>query len=505
MADPMINGLIEGLLDYGLLEGLIEKADISYARNVLLSLYGISGYDHAGVAAIPVKDIQTHLDQMVLWAYEQGLIASHLPPLADLFSTKVMQALSMRPSEVNRTFDQHYQKSPRDAADWFYHYAKAINYIQTARVNKNIIWKQMTDFGEMVMTINLSKPEKDPKSIMAEAKQTQTHYPKCLLCVENVGFEGHMNHPARQTHRVIPLTLNKEPWFFQYSPYGYYHEHAIVINEAHTPMKITHQTYERLCDFVDWMPHYFVGSNADLPLVGGSMLSHDHYQAGHYKMPMEQAQVKSRHSLKAFPGVSLERLDWPLTVIRLRSDQREHVIGAACHITDIWKTHDDAECSILSHTHDTSHHTVTPIVRRVNGVYEIDVVLRDNQVSKAHPEGIFHPHRSVHPVKKENIGLIEVMGLAVLPDRLLKTMEVMIDSIEKNQTWEAIAHHEEVTGFEEIYHTIRCLHKEDQPAAQTVRQVIGDVFVEGLTHAGVFKHTQEGDLGFGRLIERLNQ
>ncbi len=502
----MIKFELESLLLYGLFHEFYTKEDLDAIRGSLCETLKMPLYDWSEVKLTsPLTDISDILSRITKWAVEKELIPSSQPPYSDLFDTAIMGILCPKPSVVTNRFQGLYSQSPKMATNWYYSFSKATNYIRMERMTKNVEWIQPTVYGDMIMTINLSKPEKDPKAIAEAALIKETGFPKCLLCVENVGYAGNINQPPRQNHRIIPLSLNEEPWVFQYSPYIYYNEHAIVINQHHVPMAITKETFVRLCDFVSQFDHYFIGSNADLPLVGGSMLTHDHYQAGCFDMPMAKAASYRDYTIKGYETVQVTWLNWPLTVLRLISKESKEVIALADKITMAWRNYTSDVDDLLSHTGPEQHHTVTPIARKRQGYYEIDVVLRDNRRSKLYPDGIYHPHKEVHPVKKENIGLIEVMGLAVLPSRLKDTVQKLAQALEENKQWQEIEVDPLLAGFQDIYEEITVSYKFEASHIDNVKDVIGQVFVKGLEHSGVMKITEIGEAAMIKFIETLNR
>lgn len=512
---------IESLLTYGLFHKFYTNEDVDAVRGKLCEYLNVPLYDAGelqdaeqgnkseGLADGADQGTDTDLEKILAritdWAFESGMIKSNHPPYSDNFDTALMGILCPMPSEVSRRFKELYAASPKSATDWYYSFSKETNYIRMSRMTKNVVWQQPTAYGDMVMTINLSKPEKDPKAIAEAANLKETNFPKCLLCAENVGYAGTVNQPARQNHRVIPLTLANEPWILQYSPYIYYNEHAIVINKKHTPMVINRDTFVRLCEFVTHLDHYFIGSNADLPLVGGSMLTHDHYQAGCYDMPMAKAEAFKAYELNGFDQVKVTWLNWPLTVLRLSGKSAEEVIALADKITTVWRGYTSEVDELFSHTGSEAHHTVTPIVRKNLGNFEIDVVLRDNRRSEQYPDGIYHPHVEIHPVKKENIGLIEVMGLAVLPSRLKETAECLADGLAEQKSWGDIVANPLVAGFEAIYGRMLATYQTGKSAMSHVQDVIGQVFVEGLEHSGVMPISDCGEKAMERFIAAVNQ
>ncbi|MGN0145312.1 MAG: UDP-glucose--hexose-1-phosphate uridylyltransferase, partial [Clostridium sp.] len=421
----------------------------------------------------------------------------------DLFDTKVMNCLMPRPSEVIYKFNKLYNESPEKATDYYYKLSIASNYIRKDRINKNIIWKTHTEYGDLDITINLSKPEKDPRDIAKAKLLKSTSYPKCLLCKENEGFYGNLNHPARQTHRIIPLKLGTEKYFLQYSPYTYYNEHCIILNSEHIPMKISRKTFENLLNFIDILPHYFAGSNADLPIVGGSILSHDHYQGGRYTFAMEKAPIEKTYSIKGYENITVGRVKWPMSVIRLNGDNKKTLIDLSSHILDVWRNYSDESVEILSITNNEPHNTITPIARRKNGNYELDLVLRNNRTSDKYPLGIFHPHNEVHHIKKENIGLIEVMGLAVLPARLKEELTLLKDALIKKLP--DISDNEIISKHNDWYKYLISNYDTitEDNVCEILQKEIGIKFAEVLKHAGVFKRNEKGMSAFDKFISTL--
>ena len=428
----MIQERILELTEYGLVTGLVEPEDRRFTINRLLELFHLDELEDEVAAAYAKRTPMTQesaeaalediLNEMLDYAAEDGLMPEDTITYRDLFDTKIMGMLVPRPSEVIKKFQALYQISPKEATDYFYKLSRDTNYIRRYRIKKDQKWTADTEFGTLDITINLSKPEKDPKAIAAAKLAKQSGYPKCLLCKENEGYAGRVNHPARQNHRIIPVTINHSDWFFQYSPYVYYNEHCIVFNAEHTPMKIEKATFGKLLDFVEQFPHYFVGSNADLPIVGGSILSHDHFQGGHYEFAMAKAPVEKELVFKGFEDVKAGIVKWPMSVIRISAPQKERLIELADKILLAWRGYTDEAAFIFAETDGELHNTITPIARRRGDLYELDLVLRNNITTEEHPLGVYHPHAKLHHIKKENIGLIEVMGLAVLPARLKKEM-----------------------------------------------------------------------------------
>lgn len=492
---------ILGLVDYGLREQLIEGEDRVVVTNALLETLSLDGIPDSTVAPRPTS-LWELLDVLVKDAHARGLIPSDQPPYSDLYDTKIMGLLTPRQSTVNRRFWREHADLPEKATDDFYALSRATGYIRTNRTSKNRHWKVPSPYGEIEITINLSKPEKDPKAIAAARKQKSSGYPKCVLCMENAGYAGTLNHPARQNHRLVSLSLADEPWYLQYSPYVYYNEHCIVLKEKHEPMKINETTFERLLDFVDLFPHYFVGSNADLPIVGGSLLSHDHFQGGRHVFAMERAQSLRSYKIPGFEDVRVSHLKWPLTVLRLKGADRMSLVNLAERIRGSWALYSDPGAHVLANTGAEKHHTITPICRRREDGYELDIVLRDNHTSDAYPDGVFHPHPEVHPVKKENIGLIEVMGLAVLPPRLVPVMTSLEEAYGRGVTVEALGKEEQLADFRGVYDRMRRI-KGDIDAGERVRRAIGELFIKGLEDAGVYKQTTEGVKALERFIATL--
>ncbi len=496
----MIDQAIRQLVDYGLRTGLVGKDDEIYTVNRLLELLEIEEYEDRPAPAAKLEDI---LKALLDYAVEAGVMKEDGIVYRDLFDTKLMGALTGRPGEVIEKFRKLYQESPRKATDFYYQFSQDTDYIRRYRIKKDQKWTTPTAYGDLDITINLSKPEKDPKAIAAAKLAKQSGYPKCLLCMENVGYAGRVNHPARQNHRVIPVTINGQEWGFQYSPYVYYNEHCIVFNKKHIPMKIERDTFRKLFDFVRQFPHYFVGSNADLPIVGGSILSHDHFQGGPYTFAMEKAGVEETFQVKGFEDVEAGVVKWPMSVIRLRAADSDRIVELADHILTVWRGYTDEEAFIYACTDGEPHNTITPIARRSGELYEMDLVLRNNITTEECPLGVYHPHDELHHIKKENIGLIEVMGLAVLPARLKDEMELLKayliqgkdvrseESLEKHADW--------VDGFRDKYPEFT-----EENTEKILREEIGLVFMEVLEDAGVYKRTEEGRKYFRRFLERVS-
>ncbi len=493
----MIDASIQKLINYAVKEGLIEEADRAYATNRIIE---ILDKDDFNACEAEGADLEVILKELLDYAVEKGLCEDSVV-YRDLFDTKIMGALTPRPSEVIRTFKEKYEISPKEATDYFYYLSVASDYIRKYRIKKDLKWVTRTEYGDIDITVNLSKPEKDPKAIAAAKTMAQSGYPKCLLCRENEGYRGRVNSPARQNHRIIPVRINDSDWFFQYSPYVYYNEHCIVFNSEHTPMQINDATFKKLLDFVEKFPHYFVGSNADLPIVGGSILTHDHFQGGNYTFAMAKAPVETELKFKGFEDVKAGIVNWPMSVIRLSGD-KERIISLASKILAAWRGYTDEAAFIFSETDGEKHNTITPIARKNGENFELDLVLRNNITTDEHPMGVYHPHAELHHIKKENIGLIEVMGLAVLPARLKTEMQVLKEKLlsgEDLTSDERTASHAEwASGFEKKHGR---LTKDN--IDKIVEDEIGIVFSKVLEHAGVYKRTAEGKAAFLRFTESV--
>lgn len=496
---------IEKLLAFAESAKLIESEDVVYSRNKLLAVFGLDDCEEV-TETFEIEKPYDILNRMCDWAAEKGLIENTFDE-RDLFDTKVMGELTPRPSEVIKKFKEDYKVSPETATDNYYAFSQNTNYIRVDRIAKNLHWLADTEYGNIEITVNLSKPEKDPRDIAKAKLAPQSSYPKCLLCKENEGYQGRMNHPARQNHRIIPVTLTNEPWFLQYSPYVYYNEHCILFSGEHRPMKISRGSFERVLEFVDIFPHYFVGSNADLPIVGGSILSHDHFQGGHHDFPMAKAETEETFTIKGFEDVAVEKVKWPMSVIRLRGKSKEKLVDLSDKILTAWRGYSDEKCEIFAFTGDTPHNTITPIARKKNGAYEIDLVLRNNRTSEEYPLGIFHPHQELHHIKKENIGLIEVMGLAVLPGRLKEEMKILEELMVEKNAVSLIRENEKVEKHADWCEEI--LKKYENITVENVENIIkveiGIAFSKVLENAGVYKQDEEGKAGYRRFIEFLNK
>lgn len=496
----MIYDSIKKLMVYALDKGLIEKEDVIYTQNMIIDALGLDEYVDSGNEFHDV-DLEETLSELLDYAAENGIIENS-PVYRDLFDTKLMGLLTERPSSVIRKFNALYKKSPEEATDYFYKFSCDTDYIRRYRIKKDVKWTVPSEYGEIDITINLSKPEKDPKAIAAAKTAKQSGYPKCNLCRENEGYAGRVNSPARENHRIIPITINDSPWCFQYSPYVYYNEHCIVFNSEHTPMRIDKYTFRKLLDFVTLFPHYFVGSNADLPIVGGSILSHDHFQGGRYEFAMAKAPIEKELTFPGFSDIKAGIVNWPLSTIRLRAKDSAGLCELAEKILDAWRSYTDKDAFIFAETDGEKHNTITPIARRRGELFELDLVLRNNITTQEHPLGVYHPHAQLHHIKKENIGLIEVMGLAVLPARLKEEMQILSEfmvsgkdpasdeRIEKHAAW-----------AKEIVQKYDDINKEN--ADKILKHEIGKVFVKVLEDAGVYKCTPDGRKAFMRFIKAI--
>lgn len=504
----MIQENILALTAYGLETGLITPADETYTVNRLLELFEVDEIEDAVIDAQktkPVPPLEDILSEMMDYAYEQGIMKENSIVYRDLFDTKIMGCLVARPGEIREKFKNLYEKeSPQAATDYFYKLSCDSNYIRRDRIKKDQKWTADTEFGTLDVTINLSKPEKDPKAIAAAKNAKQSSYPKCQLCSTNEGYAGRVNHPARQNHRIIPVTINGSDWFFQYSPYVYYNEHCIVFNTEHTPMKIERAAFAKLFDFVEQFPHYFVGSNADLPIVGGSILTHDHFQGGHYTFAMAKAKIEKEIRFEGFADVKAGIVKWPMSVIRISGPDKERLIDLADKILLAWRGYTDEAAFVFAETDGEPHNTITPIARKRGDDFELDLVLRNNITTEEHPLGVYHPHANLHHIKKENIGLIEVMGLAVLPARLKDEMAELADALvtgkDLRSTETLKSHAEWAEGFRAKYDSIT-----EENVMDIIRNEIGIVFKEVLMDAGVYKCTEEGRAVFQRFIEEVNK
>lgn len=497
-----MNKYIKSLVDYGVDCGLIEKEDVIYTTNMMLEALKLETYEEpSDVKKISTpEDLEEVLKAFTDYAVEKGLIED-TNVHRDLFDTKIMNILVPKPSQVIKTFWNEYNNSPKAATDYYYNLSKATDYIRTYRVKKDKKWVVDTEYGKLDITINLSKPEKDPKAIASLKNMKASSYPKCQLCIENEGYAGRVDHPARENHRIIPITINGAKWGFQYSPYVYYNEHCIVFAGEHTPMKMCRETFVKLFDFIDLFPHYIIGSNADLPIVGGSILTHDHFQGGNYNFPMAKAPVEKEYVINGYEDISVGRVKWPMSVIRLSGTDRERIIELSGKILDTWRGYSDEEVFIYANTEGEDHNTITPIARMRDGKYEIDLVLRNNITTKEHPLGVYHPWEELHHIKKENIGLIEVMGLAVLPARLDKELKALKEAILKGddyRTDEVLCKHADwADSLKDKYEFTK------ENIDEIINEETGLVFKQVLECAGVFKRDEAGKTAFDKFLAKL--
>ena len=496
----MIDKAISKLATYALRAGLIEDCERTWAVNTILDALKLDSYTEPGKDWEDIH-LAAVLDELLDDAYARGVLTENSVIYRDLFDTELMGRLTPRPAQVIETFQALYWESPRAATDWYYKFSQDTNYIRRDRIARDMQWKVDTEYGEIDITINLSKPEKDPKAIAAARDLPAFNYPRCQLCAENEGYAGRVNHPARQNHRIVPITINGSPWFLQYSPYVYYNEHCICLNSVHTPMKIDRACFGKLLDFVRQFPHYFVGSNADLPIVGGSILAHDHFQGGHYTFAMERAPVETPFPVPGYEDVEAGIVKWPLSVVRLASADPERLVDLADRILTAWRGYSDKAAMIYAETDGVPHNTITPIARMREGKYELDLVLRNNLTTPEHPLGLYHPHEELHHIKKENIGLIEVLGLAVLPARLKKELAAVAEGLVSGADLRAneltAKHADWAEGFAPKY-TITA-----DNALDIVQRETGLVFAQVLEHAGVYKRDKAGRDAFLRFLHTI--
>ena len=496
----MIDEAVSKLAAYALRTGLIAECEYTWAVNTILDALKLDSYTDPGKDWGEI-DLAAVLDELLDDAYARGVLTENSVVYRDLFDTELMGRLTPRPAQVIEKFQALYRESPRAATDWYYQFSQDTNYIRRDRIARDMQWKAETEYGEMDITINLSKPEKDPKAIAAARDLPASNYPRCQLCAENEGYAGRVNHPARQNHRIVPITINGSPWFLQYSPYVYYNEHCICLNSVHTPMKIDRACFGKLLDFVRQFPHYFVGSNADLPIVGGSILAHDHFQGGHYTFAMERAPVETPFTFPGYEDVQVGIVKWPMSVVRVSCEDSSRLVDLADRILNAWRGYTDESAVIYAETDGTPHNTITPIARMRDGKYELDLVLRNNLTTPEHPLGLYHPHAELHHIKKENIGLIEVMGLAVLPARLKEELAAVAESLVTGADLRAseltAKHADWAEGFAPKY-TITA-----DNALDIVQRETGLVFAQVLEHAGVYKRDEAGKAAFLRFLNTI--
>ncbi len=491
---------IKKLVEYGIQTGLTPECERIYTTNLLLEIFKEDNYEDTEIDAenLELEDI---LKNLLDEAVSRGLIEDSVV-YRDLFDTKLMNCLLPRPAQIQREFKEKYDISPEEATKYYYKLSQNSDYIRRYRVKKDMKWTVDSPYGVIDITVNLSKPEKDPKAIAAAKNAKASTYPKCQLCVENEGYAGRVNHPARENHRIMPITINDSQWGFQYSPYVYYNEHCIVFNGQHIPMKIDRAAFIKLFDFVKQFPHYFLGSNADLPIVGGSILSHDHFQGGHYTFAMAKAPIEKEVTIPGYEDVEAGIVKWPLSVLRIRHKDEQRLIDLADHVLKNWRSYTDEDAFIFAETDGEPHNTITPIARKVGDIYELDLTLRNNITTEEHPLGLYHPHAQYHNIKKENIGLIEVMGLAVLPARLKNELELLacyiVEGKDLRSNEEIVKHADWVDGFLPKYDSIT---KEN--VMDILKEEVGIVFTHVLEDAGVYKCTEEGRNAFMKFIETL--
>ncbi len=498
MSDTNVSLYIAALADHGIQKGMIAPEDRVWAVNSLLHEMGLYAYEEP--EKIPEMSLEEILAGLLDYAVKEGRIDDN-PVSRDLLDTALMGVLTPRPTLVISQFQHLFRENPEHATDWYYQFSQDTDYIRAYRIAKDVKWVTPTEYGDLDITINLSKPEKDPKAIAAAKSAPQSGYPKCQLCYENEGYSGRANHPARQNHRIIPITIDGTDWFFQYSPYVYYNEHCIVLNKKHTPMKIDRAAFRKLLDFVRQFPHYFVGSNADLPIVGGSILSHDHFQGGRYTFAMEKAEIEETVSFPGFEDVEAGLVKWPMSVIRIRCADSARLVELADKILLAWRGYSDPSVFVYAETDGEPHNTITPIARKRGGKFELDLVLRNNITTDEYPLGVYHPHQELHHIKKENIGLIEVMGLAVLPSRLKNEMarlgEMLVNGGDPAADEELAKHAPWAAELQKKYTFTK------DNADEILRQEIGAVFAKVLEHAGVFKRNGEGKAAFLRFVQSV--
>jgi UDPglucose--hexose-1-phosphate uridylyltransferase len=496
----MIEKNIQELVSYGVKTGLIPSDDVIYTTNRLLEMFAVSEY-------LPTDDeleerpLVQILDDMIAYAVEAGILEDDTQTLRDLFDTKIMGCITPPPSVVRKKFNELMAASPKEATDYYYKFSKDTNYIRTDRIAKDEKWTTHTEYGDIDITINLSKPEKDPRDIAKAGQAKKSGYPSCLLCCENEGYAGHFSHPARQNHRIIPISLGGDDYFLQYSPYVYYNEHCIILNKKHIPMVINRSTFVKLMEFVQLFPHYTAGSNADLPIVGGSILSHDHFQGGGYTFAMAKAPYESEFTLPGYENIRAGIVKWPMSVIRLQGRDINDIANAADHILSAWRGYTDEAAFVYAETDGTPHNTITPIARMRDGLIELDLVLRNNITTDEHPMGVYHPHAQYHNIKKENIGLIEVMGLAVLPARLKNEMGLLADAILEGKDISSISDIAKHAQWAQSW--IGSYDITPDNINSIIKDEISKVFVKVLECAGVYKADQKGRTDFNRFISTL--
>ena len=498
----MIYQQINKMISYGINTGLIEENDKIYVRNRILALLKLDSYKETDSICENIDELGQILSSITDFAVEKGLIENDSIVYTDMFDTLIMDVLTPYPSEVIRTFNNLYKASPKEATDYFYKLSCDSNYIRRDRIKKDIKWTVDSEYGEIEITINRSKPEKDPKAIAAAKFSADVSYPKCQLCIENEGYEGRANHPARQNHRIIPVDICGEKWGLQYSPYVYYNEHCILLNSKHVPMVIDRSVFCKLLDFVKQFNHYMIGSNADLPIVGGSILSHEHFQGGNHVFAMHRAESERFYEIAGFENVEVSTLKWPMSVIRLRSENAEDIVNLSDRILTKWRSYTDEDAFIFAETDGEKHNTITPIASMAGRKYVMDLVLRNNITTDEHPLGVYHPHAELHHIKKENIGLIEVMGLAVLPSRLVEELDAVADAIingtDMTQNEKTVAHKD---WAEEVMKNHPGINKSN--VDEILKEEVGKIFIRVLEHAGVYKRDENGRKAFDNFMRQM--
>lgn len=499
----MIYEEIDRLVSYGILTGLIDESDSIYVRNRLLTKLGLDAYEETGIKCNKIEELDDILKNITDYAVSKDMLENDSVVYRDIFDTEIMDTLTPYPSTVIKEFNSLYEKSSKEAADYFYKLSCDTNYIRRGRIKKDVKWTVDSAYGEIEITINRSKPEKDPKAIAAAKLQKQSSYPKCQLCVENEGYGGRVNHPARQNHRIIPVDICGSRWGFQYSPYVYYNEHCIVFNSEHVPMVIDRSAFAKLLDFITRFNHYIIGSNADLPIVGGSILTHEHFQGGNHIFAMHRAKSEKLYKIPGFEDIEVSRLTWPMSVLRLRSDDTERLVELADKILTSWRAYTDEDAFIYAETDGEPHNTITPIASMADGKYVLDLVLRNNITTEENPLGVYHPHAELHHIKKENIGLIEVMGLAVLPSRLVEELDAVADAIVNGNDLDA--DEKTASHAEWARNTVIPNHPEinKDNVMDILKEEVGKVFVTVLEHAGVYKRDEAGMAAFDRFVAQL--
>ena len=495
----------ERLVNYGLKKNLFEKEDTTYIRNSLIEIFKLDEYEIEEVQDENLENPTEILDNLLNYAFENKILESNSSVYRDLLDTKIMNVLMPRPSQVIREFNNRYKEDKISATEYLYDLSKSCDYVRTSRIAQNITWKSDTEYGEIDITINLSKPEKDPKAIAAARNMKAASYPKCLLCKENVGYAGRLNHPARQNLRIVPFELKDEEWNLQYSPYSYYNEHCIIFSSNHVPMIINKNTFDRNLEFIEKFPHYFIGSNADLPIVGGSILTHDHYQGGRYEFAMAKAEDVYNFEIKGYEDVALSIVKWPLSVVRISSKNREILSELGEKILNHWRNYSDEAVGVYAYSNETPHNTITPISRKRNDKYELDLVLRNNRCDETYPDGIFHPHKELHHIKKENIGLIEVLGLAVLPARLKEELAVIKECLLDNTKENIIIEDENLKIHLDWFNKLKESYSDlnEGNIDSILEKEVGDIFKTVLEHCGVFKWNEDGKKAIERYIENV--